>query len=241
VRCSVGRRDRHRSRASRRRGRERNEGSRNRLPEQLPFRQPSMRFNHTEVLSADEVEAIHEASLTILERIGMEFLDGEARSIMREAGAIVDESTQRVRFPRELVEQSVAKAPSEFTLHSWNPDAQRAHRRPLDDLRHRGQRAALRRPSTACVKTGDREGYQDLLKLAQMLNIGALRRVATRSSRSTSTRRSATSRRATTSSRSPTRASTATASAGSATSTASRWFASPAASTRPSSTASRRS
>ena len=46
-----------------------------RLPAQAPFRQPSMRFNHTEVLSTDEVEAIHEASLTILERIGMEFLD----------------------------------------------------------------------------------------------------------------------------------------------------------------------
>ena len=52
-----------------------------RLPEQAPFRQPTMRLNHTEVLSADEVEAIHEASLTILERIGMEFLDGESRSI----------------------------------------------------------------------------------------------------------------------------------------------------------------
>ena len=70
-----------------------------------------MRFNHTEVLSTDEVEAIHEASLTILERIGMEFLDGESRSIMRAAGADVDEETQRVRFPRELVVSSVAKAP----------------------------------------------------------------------------------------------------------------------------------
>ena len=155
--------------ASRRRGRERNEGSRNRLPEQLPFRQPYMRLNHTEVLSADEIESIHEASLTILERIGMEFLCPESRSIMAAAGADVDESTMRVRFPRELVEQSVAKAPSEFTLHSWNPDRNvRIGGRwmtfgTVASAPHYVDRNGVR-------KTGDREGYQDLLKLAQMLN-----------------------------------------------------------------------
>ncbi len=141
-----------------------------RLPFQAPFRQPSMRFNHTEVLSADEVEAIHEASLTILERIGMEFLDGESRSIMRDAGAEVDESTHRVRFPRELVETSVAKAPSEFTLHSWNPEHNmRIGGRwmtfgTVASAPHYIDRKGVRR-------TGDRQGFQDLLKLAQMLNI----------------------------------------------------------------------
>lgn len=141
-----------------------------RLPAQAPFRQPSMRFNHTEVLSTDEVEAIHEASLTILERIGMEFLDGESRSIMRAAGADVDEATQRVRFPRELVESSVAKAPHEFTLHSWNP----AH-----NMRVGGRWLTFGTVASAphyidrhgVRRTGDRQGFQDLLKLAQMLNI----------------------------------------------------------------------
>jgi len=141
-----------------------------RLPYQAPFKQPSMRLNHTEVLSADEVEAIHEASLTILERIGMKFIDGESRSIMREAGAEVDESTHRVRFSRELVETSVAKAPSEFILHNWNP----AHNMRIGgrwmtfgtvgSAPHYIDRNGVRR-------TGDREGFQDLLKLAQMLNI----------------------------------------------------------------------
>ena len=129
-----------------------------------------MRLNHTEVVSADELQSIHEASLTVLERIGMEFLEPESRGIMREAGAEVDESTRRVRFPRELVERSVAKAPSEFTLHSWNP---------AKNVRVGGRWMAFATVASAphyidrngVRKTGDREGFRDLLKLAQMLDI----------------------------------------------------------------------
>ena len=104
----------------RRRGRDRTEQRGPRLPEQIPYRQPYMRLEPTNVVSADEIESIHEASLEILERVGMEFNCPESRSIMREAGADVNEATQRVRFPRELIEGAVAHAPSEFTLHSWN-------------------------------------------------------------------------------------------------------------------------
>ncbi len=153
----------------RRGGRERNQANRSRLPEQLAWKQPQMRLNHTEVVSADELESIHLASLTILERIGMEFFDAESRSIMRQAGAEVDESNGRVRFPRELVLHSIALAPAEFTLHSWNP----AH-----NLRIGGRWMAFGTVGSAphyidregVRRTGDRNGFRDLLKLAQMLN-----------------------------------------------------------------------
>jgi trimethylamine--corrinoid protein Co-methyltransferase len=156
--------------STRRRGRDRAEGTRSRLPEQLPFKQPQMRLNHTEVVSADELESIHQASLTILERIGMEFMCPESRSIMKAAGADVDESNHRVRFPRELIESSITTAPSEFTLHSWNPDHNvRIGGRWLTfgtvaSTPHYIDRNGVRR-------TGDREGFRDLLKLAQMLNV----------------------------------------------------------------------
>jgi trimethylamine--corrinoid protein Co-methyltransferase len=129
-----------------------------------------MRLNHTEVVSADELESIHEASLTILERIGMEFMDPESRQIMREAGADVDESNHRVRFPRQLIAQSIATAPSEFTLHSWNPARNvRIGGRwmafgTVASTPHYIDRQGVRR-------TGDREGFRDLLRLAQMLDI----------------------------------------------------------------------
>ena len=54
---------------------------------QLPFKQPRNRLSPVELVSADELESIHEASLTILEEIGMDVLLPEAREIYRAAGA----------------------------------------------------------------------------------------------------------------------------------------------------------
>ena len=128
-----------------------------------------MRLNHTEVVSADELESIHDASLTILERIGMDFWDGESRSLLREAGADVDEAGQHVRFPREMIVERIATAPAEFTLHSWNPE---------QNLHIGGNWMANGTVGSAphivgldgVRRTGDRVGFDDLLKLAQMLN-----------------------------------------------------------------------
>ena len=46
-----------------------------------------MRYRPTEVVSADELEAIHIGSLRVLSEIGMDFLDAEAREVLRAAGA----------------------------------------------------------------------------------------------------------------------------------------------------------
>jgi trimethylamine--corrinoid protein Co-methyltransferase len=74
-----------------------------------------------EILSSDQVEAIHEASLTLLEESGLEFMGAAARAVLRDAGAEVDEETGLVRLPRELVERCVAQAPSSFGVTPRNP------------------------------------------------------------------------------------------------------------------------
>jgi trimethylamine:corrinoid methyltransferase-like protein len=43
-----------------------------------------------EFLSTDEVYAIHQASLEILERVGMKFESSEAQQILKSAGIDVD-------------------------------------------------------------------------------------------------------------------------------------------------------
>ena len=55
---------------------------------------------------------------------------------------------------------SIATAPSEFTLHSWNPAHERARRRPLDGVRHRRPARRTTSTATASASTGDREGFQ---------------------------------------------------------------------------------
>ncbi len=140
------------------------------LPPQRPWAQPVMRFTPTEAVTAEELDRIHDASMRILERVGMEILDPEARSIYREHGCEVDEANQRVRLPREVVERAVAHAPAEFTLHARNPQRHvRIGGRHLTfgsvcSTPHYLDRDGVRR-------TGDREGFRDLLKLAQSLEI----------------------------------------------------------------------
>lgn len=83
--------------------------------------QPRRPFQPTALVSADELESIHEASLTVLEEIGLDFLHPEARRLMKEAGADVASDGERVRIDRGLVESKLGLAPRQFTLHARNP------------------------------------------------------------------------------------------------------------------------
>ncbi len=152
---------------NRRRGR--STAERSRLPLQRPFAQPRMRYKPTEVVSADELESIHDASMRILEDIGMDFLDPEARQLLAEAGASVEVGSERVRFDREMIADTISTAPSSFTLHSRNPE----HNLQIGgDYMAFGSVASA--PNVADLDRGRRIGnhadYQNLLRLSQMLN-----------------------------------------------------------------------
>lgn len=88
---------------------------------QLPWRPLVNPFRPLEVLSADQVETIHVASLRILSEIGVEVMGDRALEAFAGAGAIVDRATHRVRMDPAQVESLVALAPETFTLHARNP------------------------------------------------------------------------------------------------------------------------
>jgi trimethylamine--corrinoid protein Co-methyltransferase len=73
-----------------------------------------------EILSADQLEAIHRTSLRILEEIGIEMMSPAARAALRAVGANVDETTGNVRLDRALIERALATAPASFTLTPRN-------------------------------------------------------------------------------------------------------------------------
>jgi len=83
-------------------------------------------FKPLEVLSEDQVMAIHEASLSLLQETGIEFMGADARSLLRKAGAKVDDSTGLVRLPRELIAEGLKSTKPSFTLTPRNP-ARRLH------------------------------------------------------------------------------------------------------------------
>ena len=78
-------------------------------------------YSPLQLLSEDQVEAIHAASLRILAEHGVRFLSKEARDLLRAAGAEVDAKTQRVRFDPALVDASLRTAPPVVKLYARNP------------------------------------------------------------------------------------------------------------------------
>ncbi len=104
--------------------RRRREGGRPRrtagtLP-QLPWQSVVNPFAPMAVLSADQLEAIHQTSLRILEELGIELMSARGRALLHAAGAEVDEATGTVRLDRGLVAAALATAPSTCVLTPRN-------------------------------------------------------------------------------------------------------------------------
>jgi trimethylamine--corrinoid protein Co-methyltransferase len=123
-----------------------------------------------EILSEDQLMAIHEASLYLLENIGIEFMGAAARQKFREAGASVDDASGLVKIPREVVASALKTAPSSFVLSSRNP-ARRVHA----GENHVSFGLVAGPPNVHDCVNGRRNGnYQDyikLIKLAQTFDV----------------------------------------------------------------------
>jgi len=74
-----------------------------------------------EVLSPDERAQVHERSLHVLEKVGMRVDTAAGRRILKDVGALVDESTRIVRFPPALVAELLALAPEQYSLGGRRP------------------------------------------------------------------------------------------------------------------------
>ena len=138
--------------------------------EQMPWQQPRIPFPPLGLLSEDQIEAIHNTSLEVLEEIGMDFLLPEARELLKKAGADVDPNSERVRFDRGLIEDAIKTAPSQVTMHARNP---------ARNLQLGGAWVAYgcvsSPPNASDLDGGRRPGntqdFQNLLKLSQFFNI----------------------------------------------------------------------
>lgn len=75
-----------------------------------------------DLLSAADIDRIHDASLAILARTGVHFMGEGARNFLaRHPGIQVDQMSEFVRFDETIVENALSQLPSQFTLHARNP------------------------------------------------------------------------------------------------------------------------
>ena len=74
------------------------------------------------LLSREDLERIHHASLRVLDEVSMKVDHAEARELLQGAGARVDHASAMVRFPPELVEKCLALVPREMVYHGRTPE-----------------------------------------------------------------------------------------------------------------------
>ncbi len=135
----------------------------------MPWRRVRNPYPPVEILSADAVEAIHRASLDILETTGIAIQSESVRRLCIEKGAEAMEGA-RVRFDRALVESAIATAPSSLSLHTRNP----ARSVAVGD----GNlvfATVSGPPNCSDIERGRRPGtmadYEDFLRLGQLFNV----------------------------------------------------------------------
>jgi trimethylamine--corrinoid protein Co-methyltransferase len=96
----------------------------------LPWRRVVNPFSPVEILSADQVDAIHDAGLRILRDVGVEVLGARAIDLLEHAGARVERAgdaagrgaAARVRVEPAHVTDLLGLAPASFELFARNPE-----------------------------------------------------------------------------------------------------------------------
>jgi trimethylamine--corrinoid protein Co-methyltransferase len=74
------------------------------------------------ILTPEEVEKIHRATLEVIETVGVRFPSRKALDILEAHGAAVDRERQVARIPGQVVEQYLALAPPAYTLAALDPE-----------------------------------------------------------------------------------------------------------------------
>ncbi|MDW7729757.1 MAG: trimethylamine methyltransferase family protein [Bacillota bacterium] len=68
------------------------------------------------VFSEEDVTAVHEATVYLLEKVGIKMHNETARQIFKEKGAAVEEAQRIVKIPRSMIEEAIDSTPSKIIL-----------------------------------------------------------------------------------------------------------------------------
>jgi trimethylamine--corrinoid protein Co-methyltransferase len=80
---------------------------------------------HATFLSPDQVQRIHEASLEILEQVGLLVRNEKARTRLAHHGCPVNPDSLIVKFPRAVVEEFLKAVPPKFKFYARDPNYDR--------------------------------------------------------------------------------------------------------------------
>jgi trimethylamine--corrinoid protein Co-methyltransferase len=123
-----------------------------------------------ELLSTDDIRQIHEATLDIIESVGVKYHSQTALDILEANGATVDRETTVAKVPAAVVERALGSLTPAFTLGARNPD----YDLPLDGehvyISADGCGVSYRDPVTGEVRTSRKEDLANCAKVVQALD-----------------------------------------------------------------------
>jgi trimethylamine--corrinoid protein Co-methyltransferase len=83
--------------------------------------EPILTSHRLRLLGDEQLNSLREATLDILENVGVRFHSEKALAILAEHGASVDRNSQIVKLPRDLVLKAMSHVPRHFTLGARDP------------------------------------------------------------------------------------------------------------------------
>ena len=156
---------RKRSRAGGRAGNKIRAGSA--VIDQMPWRIPVNPDRPIEPMDADGVQAVHKGTMRILRDIGIEFLNPEAVSLLKQAGCLVNGTN--VRMDEDFVMEMLSHAPETFTITPRNPE-----REVIMGGKHMLFVNVSSPPNAWDMERGKRSGdfetFKEFMKLTQYFN-----------------------------------------------------------------------
>ncbi|MEO0823297.1 MAG: trimethylamine methyltransferase family protein [Pseudomonadota bacterium] len=136
---------------------------------QLPWQEHRLTDAPVEPLSPEQVAAIDDAAMRVLEEIGIDFLHDDARAHLKRAGCTVSDDAPTVWMDRAFVREMIALVPSQFTITPRNPE-----RRITIGGNHQVFGNVSSPPNCSDLDSGRRSGtmedYRNLVKLSQSFN-----------------------------------------------------------------------
>ena len=78
-----------------------------------------------QLLTEAQVRRAHEASLQILQEVGLDVQNTRARALFKRHGCYVKDDSRRVRIPPRVIEQHLKSVPATCTFHARNPEFDR--------------------------------------------------------------------------------------------------------------------
>lgn len=121
------------------------------------------------VLSADDLDQIHMATLDVMWNIGIKVESSAARQILGDNGAVVDEKTNIVKIPPHLVEDAIISTPAMYRAHAINPENDYVPGGKKAGFVNFGEAAALMDPVTRKVRAATKKDVDDTVRFIDTL------------------------------------------------------------------------